>query len=204
MAAANAADQRFVKRIHTLSDATCPKQVEEILHMGFPASFLFRIVSMVASDTATCVRAHIEKCHAAGVSITALPTQIKHGGVARIEQKRGRRLWLGALGLALRTHTTQHPRAFSRYITRRGGSKRAREVRSTRSTHGKNRTPYAKPKRVCLPYSTLCQHTGARSGCRYLAPIDSKAPIPQQTTLIFVRDFVAPTKRHGQIYIYSL
>lgn len=41
-------------RVHTLSDATCPKQVDEILHRDFPASLLFRMVSMVASDTATC------------------------------------------------------------------------------------------------------------------------------------------------------
>ena len=49
-----AADRLINKSETTLSDATCPKQVEDILHRDRPASFLFRMVSMVASDTATC------------------------------------------------------------------------------------------------------------------------------------------------------
>lgn len=57
MSAANATDRLLHQKetyARTLSDATCPKQVDEILHRDLPASFLFRMVSMVASDTATC------------------------------------------------------------------------------------------------------------------------------------------------------
>lgn len=46
--------QEFGITTQTWSEATCPKQVDEILHRDRPASFRFRIASMVASDTATC------------------------------------------------------------------------------------------------------------------------------------------------------